>query len=63
MDKSLRVWIDGELLTDGSVAEGEAFALPGRWQKTVEQASERGQPWRVEFGDQGADVMDGYWLG
>jgi hypothetical protein len=37
--------------------------LPDHCQRMVTVASSRGQPWRLEIGDQDADVTDGYWLG
>jgi hypothetical protein len=60
MDKSVRIWIDGKLEVDASVPESELplLSFSSLWQETVALASKRGQPWRVEFGDQDADVND-----
>ena len=63
MDKNVRIWIDGKLEVDASVPESELLLLSfsSLWQETVALASKRGQPWRVEFGDQDADVNDQHW--
>jgi hypothetical protein len=63
MDKSVRIWIDGKLEVDASVPESELplLSFSSLWQETVALASKRGQPWRVEFGDQDADVNDQHW--
>jgi hypothetical protein len=58
MDKHLRIWVDGQLEVETSVAEDELplDSFSSRWQEAVALAAKRGQPWRVEFGDQDADV-------
>jgi len=63
MDMHLRIWIDGELEVETSVAEDELplDSFSSRWQETVVLAAKRGQPWRVELGDQDADVNDQHW--
>ena len=69
MGKTLRIWIDGKLRVDTVVPVGQvdvrnlADYLPNHGQKAIALASRRGQPWRLEFGDQDADVEDGHWLG
>jgi hypothetical protein len=69
MSKNLRLWVDGRLQVDTVVPAGQidlrnlADYLPDHCQKIVTTAASRGQPWRLELGDQDADVADGYWLG
>ena len=65
MEKTLRIWVDGELRVDTAVPEGEVdvHSLGGPWQEAVTLAAKRGQPWRVEFGDLDADIKDCYWRG
>jgi hypothetical protein len=61
MNKTMRVWVDGELLVDEAATAADLRALAGAWQETIALASKRDQPWRLEFGDQDADVDDEHW--
>jgi hypothetical protein len=68
MSATLRVWVDGELRMDevmpgGAVNVQDLGTHVDHCRKTVAAAAEQGRPWRLELGDQDADVTDGYWLG
>jgi hypothetical protein len=68
MSATLRIWVDGELRMDKVMPGGEIDVQTlgnhlDKCRTTVAAAAAQGRPWRLELGDQDADVTDGYWLG
>jgi hypothetical protein len=59
MSATLRIWVDGELRMDKVMPGGEIDVQ----NLGNHDAAAQGRPWRLELGDQDADVTDGYWLG